>query len=105
MEFVLEEGITDEEAVKLIETPPSTGAGREKKGDGWVQTKSDTFQMLQFDENQTVDPFTVKLVNFEVKKKISITNQSVSFVKNNKSIQKVNFCIAGGGRRIRACDG
>ncbi|KAK6627629.1 hypothetical protein RUM44_010107 [Polyplax serrata] len=66
VEFVLEEGITDEEAVKLIETPPSTGAGREKKGDGWVQTKSDTFQMLQFDENQTVDPFTVKLVNFEV---------------------------------------
>ena len=68
VEFVLEDGITDEEAVKLIETPPSYGSeSKDNKENGWIQTEGESYQMLHFEENSsTVDPFTAKLVNFDV---------------------------------------
>lgn len=52
--------------MKLIELPPSYGKGKEDKGDGWVQTEGESYQMLHFEANSLVDPFTAKLVNFEV---------------------------------------
>ncbi|EEB18094.1 conserved hypothetical protein [Pediculus humanus corporis] len=70
VEFVLEDGITDEEAVKLIETPPSYGSeSKDNKENGWIQTEGESYQMLHFEENSsTVDPFTAKLVNFDIEK-------------------------------------
>lgn len=66
VEFALEEGITDEEAVKLIESPPTLGKSKESKQDGWVQSEGENYQMLHFEENSFSDPFTSKIVNFEV---------------------------------------
>ncbi|XP_049859178.1 intraflagellar transport protein 122 homolog [Schistocerca gregaria] len=63
VEFQLEDGITDEEAVQLIEAgnPSSTTS------DGWKQGGSDHYQTLQFDDSSTsvTDLFTANLMNFE----------------------------------------
>lgn len=62
VEFILEDDITDEEAVRLIETPPSSTVNN--NGD-WVSSENENFQTLQLDDNSSVDPFTAKLINFE----------------------------------------
>lgn len=62
VEFTLEDDITDEEAVRLIETPPSSKPNN--NGD-WVSSENENFQTLQLDDNASVDPFTAKLVNFD----------------------------------------
>lgn len=62
VEFTLEDDITDEEAVRLIETPPTL---KPANNDSWVQSENENYQTLQLDDNSSVDPFTAKLVNFE----------------------------------------
>jgi intraflagellar transport protein 122 len=67
VEFQLEPGISDEEAVHLIEAPiPVTEEPSHAKG--WLQNVGDTFQTMQFDESPTsiADPFTARLMSFEV---------------------------------------
>lgn len=65
VEFQLEEGITDVEAVRLIETPVMKNS--DEKSCGWKQEITETHQTLQIDfENEVEDPFTARLINFEV---------------------------------------
>lgn len=65
VEFQLEEGITDVEAVRLIETPIMNNS--DENNGGWKQEITDTHQTLQIDfENEVEDPFTARLINFEV---------------------------------------
>lgn len=66
VEFQLEDGITDTEAVRLIETPSSKK--KEDKSNAWKQEVTDSHQTLQLDFNEEPDedPFTAKLINFEV---------------------------------------
>lgn len=64
VEFVLEDGITDIEAVRLIETPADVT--KSKKTDGWKQELSDTHQMLKLDEEVVEDPFAGRLLTYEV---------------------------------------
>lgn len=54
----MEEGITDEEAVRLIDSPPPVKANAQ-------QANSDLIQTLQLDDDSS-DPFTTKILNFEV---------------------------------------
>ncbi|XP_044767186.1 intraflagellar transport protein 122 homolog [Coccinella septempunctata] len=64
VEFVLEDGITDMEAVRLIETPPTTRRDVDKL------TIKDRFQTLQFeddDKGDDEDPFSSRIVNYERK--------------------------------------
>ena len=67
VEFVLEEGLTDEEAVSLIQMEPSNKSSR---GDGWKESAGDAVQSMRLDDygNQAIDedPFTAKLLSFEV---------------------------------------
>ncbi|NXY81240.1 IF122 protein, partial [Alcedo cyanopectus] len=62
VEFYLEDGITDEEAVALIDLEAPRENKREKK---WQETTSDHAQSLRFDDSADVaeedDPFTAKL--------------------------------------------
>ncbi|XP_045581276.1 intraflagellar transport protein 122 homolog [Procambarus clarkii] len=80
VEFVLEEGITDEEAVRLIQHSGGGGSARDKKGsvgenddeeedNHWKQTDSGGAQALTLDTSPTHsqnddDPFTANLMNF-----------------------------------------
>lgn len=67
VEFQLEPGISDEEAVRLIEAPaPFTEESNHSRG--WLQSESDTFQTMHFDESPAsiADPFTARLMSFEV---------------------------------------
>lgn len=62
VEFYLEEGITDEEAVALIDLEAPRLKKREDK---WQEMASDGAQTLRFDDNTDIieedDPFTAKL--------------------------------------------
>ncbi|GJQ71136.1 hypothetical protein Trydic_g1040 [Trypoxylus dichotomus] len=60
VEFTLEKGISDTEAVRLIEAPPQEISPYE----GWSQEITETQQTLMLDEGSQ-DPFTKKLINFE----------------------------------------
>lgn len=64
VEFKLENGISDEEALKLLETP---GPSLEHAG-MWSQRLEENFQSMRLDEAATnmPDPFTARLVSFEV---------------------------------------
>jgi intraflagellar transport protein 122 len=67
VEFQLEPGISDEEAIRLIEAPaPFTEESNHSRG--WLQSASDTFQTMQCDESPAsiADPFTARLMSFEV---------------------------------------
>lgn len=64
VEFEIENGITDVEAVRLIDTP--IDKSKKAEGDGWKQELSDTHQMLRLDDEIQEDPFAGKLVNYEV---------------------------------------
>lgn len=66
VEFVLEDGITDIEAVRLIETPVESDISKKGEGDGWKQEVSDTHQMLRLDEEVKQDPFAGRLLGYEV---------------------------------------
>ncbi|XP_022909973.2 intraflagellar transport protein 122 homolog [Onthophagus taurus] len=59
VEFELEDGITDTEAIRLIETPDS-----KEEVENWKQEINETQQTLKLDE-PSVDPFTTRLINFE----------------------------------------
>jgi hypothetical protein len=60
---MLQEGITDVEAVRLIETPPSDVV----KGENWKQEMSEGGETLQLDVvEEEKDPFTARLGGFEV---------------------------------------
>lgn len=63
VEFVLEDGIPDVEAVRLIETPAPT------KNDTEKETIEKNFQTMQFEdkEEEEEDPFTSRIVNYERK--------------------------------------
>ncbi|KAK7866290.1 hypothetical protein R5R35_007119 [Gryllus longicercus] len=55
VEFQLEPGISDEEAVHLIEAP----APSQSQADNWMERGDDNFQALQFDDTSAIDdPFT-----------------------------------------------
>lgn len=62
VEFKLEEGISDTEAVRLIETPPN------HKVEDTNRDVTDTHQTLRLDITDEIeeDPFTAKLIHFEV---------------------------------------
>lgn len=62
VEFQLETGISDEEAVKLLDTPAA-------QSEAWTQSLDDHSQSLRLDEAVTAlpDPFTARLVTFEVR--------------------------------------
>lgn len=67
VEFELEKGITDIEAVRLIESPPnSTPSDIE----GWKEELSENTQTLKLGEGDNDgiidDPFTARLLNLEV---------------------------------------
>lgn len=66
VEFQLEDGITDMEAVRLIETPASKKNA--DKSDNWRQEVTESHQTLQLDfmDGEEEDPFTAKLINFDV---------------------------------------
>lgn len=65
VEFEIEEGITDMEAVRLIETPAEKSPIGE--GEKWRQEISENQQTLQLDmDTEIEDPFTSRLMNFEV---------------------------------------
>ena len=72
MEFFPEEGISDEEAVQLLESEPPRRKTEKKKEDQWSENNRDTFQSLRMDEEipdeANDDPFTAKLMGFEVGK-------------------------------------
>uniref|UniRef100_A0A1B6CIH7 IFT122 zinc ribbon domain-containing protein n=2 Tax=Clastoptera arizonana TaxID=38151 RepID=A0A1B6CIH7_9HEMI len=61
IEFQLEPGITDEEALRLLESCS------QEQTDAWSQNLEDNFQTLKLDEttNNIPDNFMAKLVNFE----------------------------------------
>lgn len=59
VEFQLENGISDEEALKLLEAPGSLS-------EGWTQRVDDYSQTLRLEES-VPDPFTARLVSFEVR--------------------------------------
>ena len=67
VEFQLEEDISDEEAVRLIEAP-SPVPEESDNSQRWQQSTNDTFQTMQFDEPSPSleDPFTARLMSFEV---------------------------------------
>lgn len=62
VEFVIEDGVSDIEAVRLIDTP----VDKSTKTEGWKQEVSDTHQMLRLDDESEEDPFGGKLLNYEV---------------------------------------
>ncbi|KAK3754001.1 hypothetical protein QZH41_009256 [Actinostola sp. cb2023] len=69
VEFILEVDIGDTEAVKLIETEPSTQ--RKKDLSKWKATDMGNVQTLTLndmplDDDEDQDPFTAKLMSFEV---------------------------------------
>jgi hypothetical protein len=85
VEFVLEPGISDEEAVKLIEAAPGSSAngeveGGEGSGRAWKEEHSGTAQALRLDDDdggdlvgmnglggsEDADPFAAKLFAYEV---------------------------------------
>lgn len=65
VEFELDEGITDMEAIRLIETPQNE---KLQSDNGWKQEVSETHEALQLDldADDMEDPFTSRLINFEV---------------------------------------
>ncbi|XP_022096034.1 intraflagellar transport protein 122 homolog isoform X1 [Acanthaster planci] len=67
VEFVLEEGITDEEAVSLIQMEPMRKSGQ--RGDGWQESTVGGAQSMRLDEYSNEgaeeDPFTARLLSFE----------------------------------------
>lgn len=67
VQFELEEGITDIEAVRLIESP-SINKTHSAKDTGFVEELADNYQTLQIDEEKEIvhDNFTERLLNFEV---------------------------------------
>jgi len=67
VEFQLEPGISDKEAVRLIEAPVPIPE-EPNHGRGWLQSAGDTYQTMQFDESpgSITDLFTARLMNFEV---------------------------------------
>lgn len=60
VEFQLEEGINDEEAIRLIETPPP----KVKEDKTWKENVSENQQMLQLtdDSEEEKDPFMSKII-------------------------------------------
>ena len=59
----MQEDISDVEAVRLIETPPSEAT----KGDNWKHHVTESHETLQLDiDNEEKDPFTTRLSSFEV---------------------------------------
>lgn len=62
----MEVGISDQEAVRLIESPPDSV--EEEKKDGWVQDITENTQTLQMGADEEIsDPFTARLLNLEVR--------------------------------------
>lgn len=61
VEFVLEDGISHQEAMRLIETDDAL-----ENEDGWKQEVSDTRQTLRITDEQEEDPFSTKFVAYEV---------------------------------------
>ncbi|CAH3150863.1 unnamed protein product [Porites lobata] len=68
VEFVLEDGISDEEALKLIAID-SLRSQKKKRGSNWQERDMGNFQSLQLTEeppeDEEEDPFTAKLMSFE----------------------------------------
>ncbi|CAG2056799.1 unnamed protein product [Timema podura] len=60
VEFQLEPGISDEDAMRLIEAPAPVTT----EDPGWSQSAGDNFEALRLDE-QTSDPFTARLLSLQ----------------------------------------
>ena len=76
VEFVIESDITDEEAVRLIEAaPPEEKSASNPNYDGWKETASGNTQTLMFEDTANIDPFTPKLMSFQVRKRQIIKKQ------------------------------
>lgn len=63
IEFQLEDDISDNEALKLIQS--SNDENKSKENENKTQT-TNTFILDEENQDQTVDPFTYKLMNLEV---------------------------------------
>lgn len=62
MEFILEDGITDVEALRLIETPHSD----KSIDDSWKKETSDNHEALHLElDTEEIDPFSAKLGTLE----------------------------------------
>eukprot|EP00735_Rhodelphis_limneticus_P013896 TRINITY_DN7858_c0_g1::TRINITY_DN7858_c0_g1_i1::g.23657::m.23657 TRINITY_DN7858_c0_g1::TRINITY_DN7858_c0_g1_i1::g.23657 ORF type:complete len:1206 (-),score=375.70,sp/A8WGF4/IF122_XENTR/55.15/0.0,WD40/PF00400.27/1e+02,WD40/PF00400.27/1.8e-10,WD40/PF00400.27/5.9e+02,WD40/PF00400.27/14,WD40/PF00400.27/0.33,WD40/PF00400.27/13,WD40/PF00400.27/0.039,WD40/PF00400.27/1.9e+02,Coatomer_WDAD/PF04053.9/43,Coatomer_WDAD/PF04053.9/56,Coatomer_WDAD/PF04053.9/70,Coatomer_WDAD/PF04053.9/0.32,Coatomer_WDAD/PF040 len=74
VEFILDDGISDDEAQRLInmEPPTDTTKKKAKGGDGWRETDAGSFQALRLDADDEPDedilnndnPFTQQLMNY-----------------------------------------
>lgn len=66
VEFILEDGISDVEAVRLIESEP---AAEKMETDHWEEADTGNIQTMSFDDVLNVDsgadPFTARLMSFE----------------------------------------
>lgn len=63
MEFQLEDDITDLEAVRLIEIPPSDKGEEET----WKQSITENEQTLRLDDTvEDIDPFSAQVSGYEV---------------------------------------
>ncbi|XP_075229721.1 intraflagellar transport protein Oseg1 isoform X2 [Lycorma delicatula] len=62
VEFQLENGISEEEAMRLLETPAP-----ESEQEPWSQRIEDNFQAMRLEEDSPAipDPFTARLISFE----------------------------------------
>jgi hypothetical protein len=58
VEFKLEQGITDEEAIRLIQLPDDS-----KPDNSW---KEGGAEVMGFEDNNQYDPFTAQTINFDV---------------------------------------
>lgn len=76
----MKDGISDVEAVRLIEIPPVSGTDHTVWNQGGSQTHS-----VKFDEN-IEDPFTLKLVDFEVVLYVLKINFATSFYFSRERI-------------------
>lgn len=84
MEFILEDGITDVEALRLIETPHSD----KSTDDSWKKETSENHEALHLDlEHEEVDPFSAKLGTLEA----SSNNESFTpVIVNRKNLLSMN---------------
>ncbi|CAH1783917.1 unnamed protein product [Owenia fusiformis] len=88
VEFVLEDGVEDEEAVRLIDLEPPRK--RNKTGSDWQEQKSGYGESLRLDDNQgdepgDEDPFTARLMTFE-----QGGNEFVPVIVNTSVLKSLN---------------
>lgn len=75
VEFILEEGISDQEAINLIESSEETDGGGD--GNKWKQEVADNHEALRLDDEVEEDPFTSKVISYEVKSRQLLSKKAL----------------------------